>query len=81
MHVYGQLEPVVPSFYDEIIILPAVVQKVDFIQASLRDILKLIFNYLREWKNYRTLWKYDKQMTCLKFLNGIPTCKYAKDNI
>ena len=75
MYIHGQLEQVVPSFYDEIIILPAVVTKVEAIQASLMDILKMIFNYLSEWKSYRTVWKYDKQMTCAGFLLGSPTCK------
>ena len=78
MYIHGQLERIVPSFYDEIIILPAVVQKVESIQASLMDILKMIFNYLSEWKSYRTVWKYDKQMTCAQFLVGSPTCKYRK---
>ena len=77
MYIHGQLEQVVPSFYDEIIILPAVVAKVEAIQASLMDILKMIFNYLSEWKSYRTVWKYDKQMTCAQFLVGSPTCKYS----
>ena len=76
MYIHGQLEQVVPSFYDEIIILPEVVQKVESIQQSLMDILKMIFNYLSEWKSYRTVWKYDKQMTCAQFLVGSPTCKY-----
>ena len=78
MYIHGQLEPVVPSFYDEIIILPAVVQKVESIQSSLMDILKMIFNYLSEWKSYRTVWKFDKQMTCAQFLVGSPTCKLRK---
>ena len=75
IYIHGQLDKVVPSFYDEIIILPVVVEKVELIQSSLMDILKMIFNYLSEWKSYRTVWKYDKQMTCAQFLSGIPTCK------
>ena len=76
IHIHGQLEEIAPSFYDEIIILPVVVEKVESIQTALLDILKMVFNYLGEWKSYRTVWKYNKQMTCAQFLSGSPTCKF-----
>ena len=38
------------------------------------DIIKIIFSYLSQWKSYRSVWMYDKGMTCTNFLKGSPTC-------
>ena len=45
VYVAGRLEKVVPSFYEEIIILPSVVNRVEGIQKSLLDILNINFRY------------------------------------
>ncbi len=34
----------------------------------------MMFNYLNEWKGYRSVWRYNKDMTCAKFLKLSPTC-------
>ena len=50
VYITGHLDRVLPSFFDEISGLPSIVQKVEVIQTSLIDILKMMFNYLNEWK-------------------------------
>ena len=50
VYITGHLDRVLPSFFDEISGLPTIVQKVEVIQTSLIDILKMMFNYLNEWK-------------------------------
>ena len=70
----GHLDRVLPSFYDEIASLPEIVHQVEVIQNSLIDILKMMFSYLNEWKGYRSVWRYSKEMTCAKFVKQSPTC-------
>ena len=74
VYIMGYLNRVIPSFYDEISSLPNIVHKVETIQNSLIDILKMMFNYLNEWKGYRSVWRYSKDMTCAKFVDQSPTC-------
>jgi dynein heavy chain len=74
VYIQGYLERVLPSFYDEIACLPEIVHKVEVIQNTLIDILKMMFNYLNEWKGYRSVWRFNKDMTCDKFLKLSPTC-------
>ena len=50
VYITGHLDRVLPSFFDEISCLPNIVKKVEVIQSSLIDILKMMFNYLNEWK-------------------------------
>ncbi len=74
VYITGHLDRVLPSFYDEVSRLPTIVQKVEVIQNSLIDILKMMFSYLNEWKGYRSVWRYNKEMTCAKFVEQLPTC-------
>ena len=73
VYITGYIDRVLPSFYDDISCLPEIVRKVEVIQNTLVDILKMMFTYLNEWKGYRSIWKYDKDMTCAKFLKQSPT--------
>lgn len=74
VYITGHLDRVLPSFYDEVSGLPTIVQKVEIIQNSLIDILKMMFTYLNEWKAYRSVWRFNKDMTCAKFVKQLPTC-------
>ena len=58
VYITGHLDRVLPSFFDEISGLPSIVQKVEVIQTSLIDILKMMFNYLNEWKVKKELIAY-----------------------
>ena len=68
------VRPLCTSFYDDIIRLPSIISKVKGIQESILVMLKNIDSYLLKWKGYRTLWKFNKQQTCQKFLTTSPTC-------
>ena len=74
VYITGYIDRVLPSFYEDISCLPEIVKKVEVIQNTLVDILKMMFTYLNEWKGYRSIWRYDKDMTCAKFLKLSPTC-------
>ena len=64
----------VPSFYDDIVCLPEVKTKIHTIQTLLTNVMKNVYTYLLEWKNFRNLWQYSKDLTCQKFIATLPTC-------
>ena len=72
VYITGYIDRVLPSFYDDISCLPEIVRKVEVIQNTLVDILKMMFTYLNEWKGYRSIWRYDKGKKKLDKLNHFP---------
>ena len=74
VRVKGEIKPIRPSFYDDIIGQPEVMDNVGFVQASLVGSLESIQSYLGSWKTYKNLWKFNKQETCNKFLERTPSC-------
>ena len=67
-------ERTVPTFYDDIVCLPAVKNKISMIQSRLTATMGSVHAYLLEWKNFRNLWQFAKKDTCTKFISTLPTC-------
>ena len=90
VYITGHLDRVLPSFFDEISGLPSIVQKVEVIQTSLIDILKMMFNYLNEWKvkielivycanlHIRRPAKRPKGTNCIVHIKEIYCCRDCK---
>ena len=74
VRVKGEIKPVRPSFFDDLIGLPDMIDKVMFVQNSLVKTLEDVQSYLGSWKTYKNLWKFNKQETCDKFLERTPSC-------
>ena len=74
VRVKGQIKPVKSSFYDDIIRLPDIINKVNMIQASVMNTLEEVQGYLASWKTYKNLWKFNKKETSEKFLERSPSC-------
>ena len=72
--VKGEIRPVRPSFYDDIVRIPQIIEKVHSVQNSIVESLENVQSYLSSWKKYRNLWKFDKTNTCSKFLERQPSC-------
>ena len=66
VRVKGEIKPVRPSFFDDLIRLPDIVDKVTLVQNSLVKTLEDVQSYLGSWKTYRNLWKFNKEETCSK---------------
>ena len=74
VRVKGEIKPIQPSFFDDIIQLPEVIEKVALVQNSIVHTLDEVQSYLATWKTYKNLWKFNKQETCDKFLERTPSC-------
>ena len=74
VRVKGEIKPVQPSFYDDIIRLPDIIEKVGLVQESIVKTLEEVQSYLGSWKFYKNLWKFNKKETCEKFLERNPSC-------
>ena len=74
VRVKGEIKPVRPSFFDDLIRLPEIVDKVSLVQTSLVKTLEDVQSYLGSWKTYKNLWKFNKRETCDKFLERRPSC-------
>ena len=74
VRVKGEIKPVQPSFYDDIIRLPDIIEKVGAVQERIVHTLEEVQSYLGSWKSYKNLWKFDKSETCQKFLERTPSC-------
>ena len=74
VRVKGEIKPVRPSFFDDLISLPEMIEKVGVVQNSLVKTLEDIQSYLGSWKTYKNLWRFNKQETCDKFLERTPSC-------
>ena len=72
--VKGEIRPVRPSFYDDVVRIPQIIEKVHGVQNSIVETLENVQSYLSSWKKYRNLWKFDKTNTCSKFLERLPSC-------
>ena len=72
--VKGEIRPIQPSFFEDIVRIPEIIEKVDLVQNSTVKSLEEIQLYLSSWKKYKNLWKYDKKSTCNKFLERLPSC-------
>ena len=66
VRVKGEIKPVRPSFFDDLIRLPDIVDKVTLVQNSLVKTLEDVQSYLGSWKTYKNLWKFNKAETCSK---------------
>ena len=63
VRVKNEIRPIQPSFYDDIIRLPEIIEKVDIVQASIVNSLENVQTYLSSWKKMKNLWKFDKKNT------------------
>ena len=74
VRVKDNIRPIQPSFYDDIIRLPEIIENVEVVQNSIVTTLENIQQYLSSWKKLKNLWKFDKKNTCDKFLERSPSC-------
>ena len=87
VRVKGEIKPVQPSFYDDIIRLPDIIEKVQtsklsnmlppkvgLVQERTVRTLEEVQSYLGSWKFYKNLWKFNKAETCERFLERGPSC-------
>eukprot|EP01135_Chromosphaera_perkinsii_P002697 Nk52_evm65s226 gene=Nk52_evmTU65s226 len=72
--VPGEDEPIVYSFYSDIVANPIVIHLISQNFQSINKKLMTIINYIDYWKKYRPLWKLDKGLTMEKFASKSPTC-------
>ena len=72
--VKGEIRPTQPSFFEDIVRIPEIIEKVNLVQNSIVESLEHVKVYLGSWKKYKNLWKYDKKSTCNKFLERLPSC-------
>ena len=74
VRVKDEIRPIQPSFYDDIIRLPEIIENVEVVQNSIVTTLENVQQYLASWKKMKNLWKFDKKNTCEKFLERLPSC-------
>jgi len=67
LHVDEDDEPVVFSFYDDIVQDPEIVSLIETVDKSVHDMFDSITEYLRRWYRYRPLWNLDQSNTIEKF--------------
>ena len=72
--VKGKIRPIHPSFFDDIIRIPDIIERVEKVQQSIVSSLENVKIYLSSWRSFKNLWKFDKNNTCIKFLERTPSC-------
>ncbi|KAG5670791.1 hypothetical protein PVAND_001030 [Polypedilum vanderplanki] len=57
------------SFYEDIVQIPKVCELVINLQQTIQNLVSDVRSYLSRWHKYKSLWMYDKNVVCDKYLN------------
>ncbi|KAL7022048.1 hypothetical protein ACKWTF_012111 [Chironomus riparius] len=57
------------SFYEDIVQIPKVCELVINLQQTIQNLVSDVRAYLARWHKYKSLWMYDKNVVCDKYLN------------
>ncbi|KAK5648316.1 hypothetical protein RI129_003208 [Pyrocoelia pectoralis] len=56
------------TFYDDIMQVPQVNNSISVLQETAYKSILNVHKYIQDWKRFRNLWNFDKDITCSRFL-------------
>jgi dynein heavy chain len=73
--VDGEDEPVIFSFYDDVMQNAQVAELLDQLNQCIQSMFDRADRQLQRWKRYKPLWKLDQTTSIQKFAQSAPTCE------